>query len=830
MANFCSLLFLFILSPIGVATSPPFGTSTSSFIDSSSSSIGAAATSSSNRLRDPVLEELHSRIVNQNILSVASTVTEASTLDTVVTYFVSQIVIGQGGNATFKDIDYNSPSAACWPSINHTIRVRLFLCAFLSPQSRYYNNSNIKKYALAALSWWLKHDLTSSNWWDNDIATPLNIGAAVLLIESLGITLTPEQLGVVDTILSRASVSNSGTSTGANLLWQGTAIVMRGILFNNITLVEYALNASYEGIGYSTPFKDGPQRDGSFNQHGQQIYSGGYGSFYTQTVLGLLNLTANTTFAISDIRRLEEFSDFLLDGELRTIYYANPEAGGAAFDISVCGRGISRPFVGHFANIGLESGMQLPFTSSMLRQWGATILPRGDEIEAFADLVDFGVKITNTTSIQVGSRVLYLADSGIHARPSWMSTIRLHSNRLLGSECVNDEGKKSGHLVDGTNFLYRSGFEYANRTSQTLIFPSYDWEKIPGTTVRLGALPLDCDHVSGIFGIQSFAGGVQDGNLSHLVMALDWIAPQHQGLFVRKSWSFFNDIYVAMGSNVSVSVSNVSELKKEALAVVVTTIDQRLLNVNGGVYTSNSPTIPLQANDGKSPLNASIWWLWHDYVGYIIPTGDIRGDVDIHLSNIYQQGDYNTIGAFSGNVSIPIFSFWLQHNMSSNNSSGYAYIVVPNVELKDFATTGAKTILEDLVLSWSIESHAVLLKSEGVFSFSSFDTVSNGYLNVSTDDSGFPQGWRVAIGKGPVVGIIKEIQGKESNATSGIEFSFADPTHASPASTILISMDRDFIPSQSGIGYCGSDAPTSWSAKANAMSDGSSVLLECSLE
>ena len=166
--------------------------------------------------------------------------------------------------------------------------------------------------------------------------------------------------------------------------------------------------------------------------------------------------------------------------------------------------------------------------------------------------------------------------------------------------------------------------------------------------------------------------------------------------------------------------------------------------------------------------------------------------------------------------------------MSSNNSSGYAYIVVPNVELKDFATTGAKTILEDLVLSRSIESHAVLLKSEGVFSFSSFDTVSNGYLNVSTDDSGFPQGWRVAIGKGPVVGIIKEIQGKESNATAGIEFSFADPTHASPASTILISMDRDFIPSQSGIGYCGSDAPTSWSAKANAMSDGSSVLLECS--
>ena len=63
MANFCSLLFLFILSPIGVATSPTFGTSTSSFIDSTSSSIGAAATSSSNRLRDPVLEELHSRIV-----------------------------------------------------------------------------------------------------------------------------------------------------------------------------------------------------------------------------------------------------------------------------------------------------------------------------------------------------------------------------------------------------------------------------------------------------------------------------------------------------------------------------------------------------------------------------------------------------------------------------------------------------------------------------------------------------------------------------------------------------------------------------------------------
>jgi len=87
---------------------------------------------------------------------------------------------------------------------------------------------------------------------------------------------------------------------------------------------------------------------------------------------------------------------------------------------------------------------------------------------------------------------------------------------------VNDEGKMSGHLA----------------------------EKIPGTTVRIGALPIDCEHVSGIFGIRAFAGGAADGSSSHLLMAVDWEAPQKQGLFIRKSWSFFKSIVVALGSNV----------------------------------------------------------------------------------------------------------------------------------------------------------------------------------------------------------------------------------------------------------------------------------------
>ena len=822
---------------------------------------------------DPILNELRSRFVSQQILGVASTVLEAESLDNDVTFFVSQFNVD---NSTFIDIDYASSSAASWPSANHTIRVRLFLSAVLSPLSRFYNDSSVKSIAFSALSWWIKHDPTSSNWWDNDISTPLNIGAATLLLSPAGLSLSPAQLDVVvNVILSRASVTDPGTSTGANLLWQGTAIVMRGLLEDNQTLVEHALNASYAGIGVSSAFKDGIQSDGSFFQHGQQIYSGGYGAFYTQTVLALLNLTTGTPLALIDTLRLNDFANFLVDGELRTIYYAPPELGGASFDISVCGRGITRPYVGHLSNIGLESGMRLPFTASMLKAWGASILSRKEEIEAFADLIEFGANSSNASSlIQVKSRVFFMADYGVHARPNWMSTVRLHSNRLLGSECVNDEGKLSGHLADGANYLYRSGREYGDRVNGTLVFPAYDWQRIPGTTVKVGALKLDCEDVSGVFGIRSFAGGVSDGSSSHLIMSVDWEAPQKQGLFARKSWSFFEDLYVALGSN----ISSVAEKGNEnATAVVVTTVDQRLLDQEGGVFSSESATTPLPLNDGTLPLDSNVWWLWHDRVGYIIPTGDLRGGANIYMSNNMRRGDYSNIGAFSGNVTLPVFTLWLQHNLINNgafdnallpphhhpfssslssSSSSYAYIVVPDVELNVFSTTAA-TILSDLVISRSVESHAVLLQSEGALMFTVFDEVpKNGYLNVSTENDGFPEGWRAAVGGGPTTGIMKLENGGmskrreggggegmvaqkgaventpeiESNVTASgmIEFSLSDPSHATPARTVLISVDRSFTPSRIGEGMsCGSDAPVGWSAEVTVGVDGSGVQLKC---
>jgi len=474
-----------------------------------------------------------------------------------------------------------------------------------------------------------------------------------------------------------------------------------------------------------------------------------------------------------------------------------------------------------------------------------------------------------------------------------MSTVRLHSNRLLGSECVNDEGKLSGHLADGANYLYRSGREYGDRMNGVLVFPSFDWERIPGTTVKVGALKLDCEDVSGVFGIRSFAGGVSDGSSSHLVMSVDWEAPQKQGLFARKSWSFFEDLYVALGSN----ISSVAEKGNDnATAVVVTTVDQRLLDQEGGVFSSESATTPLPLNDGTLPLDSNVWWLWHDRVGYIIPTGDLRGGANVYMTNNLRSGDYSNIGAFSGNVTVPVFTLWLQHNLVNNGaidnarlpppppphpllsslSSSYAYIVVPDVDLNVFATTGAAAILNDLVISRSVESHAVLLQSEGVLMFTVFDEVpQNGYLNVSTENDGFPVGWRVSVAGGPSTGIMQQENGgmskrrergggggvamavqngaventpegrggmavqngaventpeieSSSSASGTIEFSMSDPSHATPASTILINVDRSLTPSRIGIGMsCGSDAPVGWSAEVTVGVDGSGTQLKC---
>src|SRR5947208_3528799 len=101
----------------------------------------------------------------------------------------------------------------------------------------------------------------------------------------------------------------------------------------------------------------------------------------------------------------------------------------------------------------------------------------------------------------VGNKHFWCSDYITHHRPGWFTSVKMFSTRMFNAELVNNEGMRSQHLSDGANFIYLTGDEYLD------IFPVWDWNKIPGTTVEQA--PPSRDELK-VKGKTSFVGGVSD--------------------------------------------------------------------------------------------------------------------------------------------------------------------------------------------------------------------------------------------------------------------------------------------------------------------------------
>ena len=87
----------------------------------------------------------------------------------------------------------------------------------------------------------------------------------------------------------------------------------------------------------------------------------------------------------------------------------------------------------------------------------------------------------------------------------------MSSQRIAINESINGENLLGAMMGDGATTLYRRGDEYAD------IFPVWDWNKVPGTTVE--QVPPSRDELK-VKGKTSFVGGVSDGTFGMCAMDL----------------------------------------------------------------------------------------------------------------------------------------------------------------------------------------------------------------------------------------------------------------------------------------------------------------------
>lgn len=527
-------------------------------------------------------------------------------------------------DGTWPDIDYACQDPAYWKTVYHLHNLLVLARVYRSSGSSLSGDAGLKRQIFAALDHWLKNDFTNPNWWYNQIGAPGQLSQILLLLDDgsegrehreNSASLTSARLEKGLEILRRAELG----LTGQNLVWVADITARRALLEDDPALIQTAFQRIADEIRVS--FEEGIQPDFSFHQHGDCLYSHGYGAGFASDCSRIAALLAGTRFAFSQ-EKVDLLTSLILDGHQ---WYAR----GIWQDFGAIGRELVRS--GH--------------TAAFLRQVVPHLLPLPTGRESELRALQSRLGDENIVPL-VGNRHFWRSDIMAHHRPSFYASARMFSDRLLNTDQpCNREALKSHHIADGTTCLLRTGREYFD------IFPVWDWQKIPGTTV---ALTPDMAGDLCRRGSRPFAGGVSDG-VSGLA-AFDF---ERDGLAARKCYLFLDDEFVCLGAGIDYPEEH----------PVITTVNQ--CHLQGEVATSAGPLS--SGHHAFSELD----WVHHDDVAYFFPTPS-----KICLENEKRTGSWQEISAYSseGPAEHDVFTLWLDHESSPTNAT-YAYVVAPGMEL-----------------------------------------------------------------------------------------------------------------------------------------------------
>jgi chondroitin AC lyase len=230
-----------------------------------------------------------------------------------------------------------------------------------------------------------------------------------------------------------------------------------------------------------------------------------------------------------------------------------------------------------------------------------------------------------------------------HEREGFYISVKMVSNRTVGTETSNGENLKACWLPFGLTWIVQRGDEYKD------IFPVLDWGRVPGVT----SAHIVTKNVKRLTQPESFVGGVSDGNYGAATMHFDQMSTEG-----RKAWFLFDHEMVALGAGISSSRDE----------PVNTTLNQTLLH--GPVMIDGHPLPEGEANVPRAS------WVLHDGVGYAFPQ-----PTAISIKAGPQTGDWQSINEVYSDdpVTAPVFSLWIDHGVHPRGAT-YAYVVLPGTD------------------------------------------------------------------------------------------------------------------------------------------------------
>ena len=565
---------------------------------------------------------------------------------------VSELMNTINHEGFWLEINYTDLSRTAFENAKHTSRLVAMSRAWRNPNSSFYKSPELLEKIKSALTFWVKNDFICENWWNNEIGTPSDLAYVLLLV---GDALPKKLTQKTQPIVGRAHLNASGARPS------GDRIKIAEILARNLLFLgdEKQFGEVVKVIEGEIKFETGRgmQYDYSFHHREDWVNNTlSYGLQFADVFAIWADYVANTRYSFSQ-EKIKILVDYYLDGICKMMVF------GKYPDLGAKNREISRS--GALSSMGIITPKKLLNVTDY----------RKKEIEEIIASRNNNIKPKRNYS-----KFFWHSEYFSHQSPNCFTSVRMFSKRNANMEVpYNGEGLLNHHLGDGANYTYKDGNEYYN------IFPVFDWQKIPGTTILQKPEMIPEKNIQK-WGLTTFVGGITDGKYG--AVANDFISP-HDGTKAKKSWFFFEEEYVCLGSGIS----------SDKNYPVVTTLNQCILNKDV-IVNINGKNSSMQ--HGERELN-SVEWIYHNGIAYIFPQPS-----KINLLNDSQTGSWTRINRQTDvskeDISMDVFKLWIDHGVNPNNVK-YEYIVKPGVS-KNLLNKKLKSIKVETLIN-SIQMQAV---------------------------------------------------------------------------------------------------------------------------
>lgn len=538
---------------------------------------------------------------------------------------IKQLVNRLRMDGSWEDINYKDDKRSGWEPKLHTERI-LKLTKFYYTNKQKFKPAEVSQLTQAihrSMGFWFDQELVCKNWWYNQIGIPRTLGPAFLLFEQ---EMSEEEKQSAVKVMMNSAFG----MTGQNKVWVAGNVLIRALLQGNWELVKEAQQVIGSEIVLGQ--KEGIKSDWSFHQHGAQQQFGNYGLSFLCNMSFYSEIFAGTSLAFSQEQQ-SILTSLLLEGYQWIVWRGY-------WDVN----GLNRQL---FRNADIDKVFSLRFAAYSLMKSSEPKV--AEQIEEMIARNCLSSEAPNTF---VGNKHFGESDYTIHRTPKWMASVRMASDRIIGTELVNEDNLKGYYMADGALYTYAHGDEYHT------IFPYWNWRRIPGITTYESNAPIPSPNKTDARNHSCYVGGASYQNTGITAMQLN-----RNKLEVNKSWIFTDNFILCMGSNI----------QADSTAAISTSIDQRFRK--GKVWSDNNKRF------------------FHDHTGYII----LQADTCI-ASTERKEGQWKDfMGMYKPEIlKSKLFSIYLKHR--KDTPASYLYLILPastRQVVRDFDSKAIQVVRND---------------------------------------------------------------------------------------------------------------------------------------